>query len=120
MNKSTWVVPTISEIPLLTHDQLTEHLRLAKVNADHYKHILQELERDLNARSSTQNYRCMKCSHNAFEVNQIRATRSLLSSFFGVESAQYKAIICKRCKFTEFYEGTVPLEQQALDAVFGQ
>ncbi|MCB1929314.1 MAG: hypothetical protein KDH17_14935 [Rhodocyclaceae bacterium] len=78
------------------------------------------MREELEARSPTKNYRCMKCGHERFELNQIRATRTWLSSFFGVESAQYKAVVCARCKFTEFYEGRVPIGQQALDMVLGR
>ena len=113
-------VPSVAEVSSLTFDQLAEHLRLAKVNAGHYQHVRQALESELSARSPTLNYSCMKCQHGSYELHQIRATRTWLSSFFGVESAQYKAVVCSRCKFTEFYQGAVPLGQQALDFVFGK
>ncbi|PKO68968.1 MAG: hypothetical protein CVU22_06115 [Betaproteobacteria bacterium HGW-Betaproteobacteria-16] len=119
MSDPSWAVPAVADIPALTHDQLAEHWRLAQVNRAHYAPVAQALEDELAARSPTAQYCCMKCGHTHFQINQIRATRSWLSSFFGVESAQYKAVICARCKFTEFYQETVPLGQQALDAVFG-
>ena len=119
MDKDSWSVPKLDEVAALTHDQLAEHLRLSRVNAGHYLHVREGLEAELLSRSPTKNYRCMKCGHDAFERNQIRAPRSWLSSLFGVETAQYNAVVCVRCKFTEFYQGTVPLEQQALDIVFG-
>ena len=119
-SKNTWSVPSRELIPSLTHDQLSEHLRLADVNVGHYQGIRDALEKELDSRSPTANYRCMKCGHEKYELNQIRATRSWLSSFFSVESAQYKAVVCARCKFTEFYQGTVPLGEQALDIVFGR
>jgi predicted nucleic-acid-binding Zn-ribbon protein len=113
-------IPPHTSISSLTHDQLSEHIRLAKVNPGHYQAVSEELERELSSRSPTATYKCMKCGHEKYEVNQIRTTRTWLSSLFGVESAQYNAIICARCKFTEFYQGTVPFGQQALDVVFGQ
>jgi uncharacterized protein len=119
-SNDTWSVPACESIPALTHDQLSEHLRLAAVNVGHYQEVREALEEELQARSPTSSYKCMKCGHDKYELNQIRATRSWLSSFFSVESAQYKAVICARCKFTEFYQGTVPLGQQALDIVFGR
>ncbi len=116
----SWSVPALQSIPGLTHDQLSEHLRLARVNPGHYLEVREALESELRARSPTSSYRCMKCGHEQYELNQIRASRSWLSSFFSVESAQYKAVVCARCKFTEFYQGTVPLGEQALDMVFGR
>ena len=104
----------------LTHDELSEHLRLAKVNRAHYAHVVDTLEKEWANRSPTSNYRCMKCGHGRYQLNQIRTARSGLSAFFGVETAQYQAVVCSRCKFTEFYQGSVPLSQQVLDAVFGR
>ncbi len=118
--EDTWSVPSLDAIPALTHDQLSEHLRLASVNIGHYREIHEALKTELLARSPTSSYQCMKCGHTRYELNQIRASRTWLSSFFGVETAQYKAVVCARCKFTEFYQGTVPLGQQAMDAVFGR
>lgn len=119
-DKDTWTVPPRESIPSLTHDQLSEHLRLAGVNVAHYLEVREALEEELRSRSPTASYKCMKCGHEKYELNQIRATRSWLSSFFSVESAQYKAVVCARCKFTEFYQGRVPLGEQALDIVFGR
>lgn len=119
-SKDTWSVPSRESISSLTHDQLSEHLRLAAVNVGHYQLVRKDLEDEIQSRSPTSSYRCMKCGHEKYELNQIRATRSWLSSFFGVESAQYKAVVCARCKFTEFYQGTVPLGEQAIDIVFGR
>ena len=119
-SKETWSVPSRESIPSLTHDQLAEHVRLARVNAGHYLEVREAMETELQSRSPTSNYKCMKCGHERYELNQIRATRSWLSSFFSVESAQYKAVVCARCKFTEFYQGKVPLGEQALDIVFGR
>jgi predicted nucleic-acid-binding Zn-ribbon protein len=119
-NKETWSVPSRESISLLTHDQLAEHIRLSAVNVGHYQEVREALEAELRSRDPTSNYMCMKCGHQKYELNQIRATRSWLSSFFSVESAQYKAVVCAHCKFTEFYQGTVPLSEQALDIVFGR
>ena len=114
-----WSVPSKDSITSLTHDQLSEHIRLAAVNAGHYLEVRDTLDKELQARSPTANYKCMKCSHGGYELTQIRATRSWLSSFFSVESVQYKAVVCARCKYTEFYQGNVPLTEQVIDFVFG-
>jgi len=119
-SNTTWSVPSHESISGLTHDQLSEHVRLAKVNPGHYLEVREALQDELESRSPTSVYKCMKCGNDRYELNQIRATRSWLSSFFSVESAQYKAVVCSRCKFTEFYQGTVPLGEQALDMILGR
>ena len=108
-------VPTSDEIPTLTFDQLTEHLRLSRVNIGHYQEVREQLLSELASRSATVNYKCMKCQHSVFEISELRASQSGLSSIFNVETARYQAVVCVRCKFTEFYQGSVPIGQQALD-----
>jgi predicted nucleic-acid-binding Zn-ribbon protein len=117
---SSWKVPTAAELPALSYTALLEHQRLANVNPGHYAEVTQSIDAELATRDPSRNYRCMKCGHAHFERHQIRATRSWLSSFFGVESAQYRAVVCARCKFTEFYQGEVPISQQALDFLVGR
>ena len=120
MSESTsWRVPTLEEVPGLSHDSLIEHLRLSKVNVGHYQFVSSALQAELAKRSPTSAYKCMKCGHSEYEVGSIRTARSGWSSFFGVETAQFHAVICAHCKYTEFYQGRVPPGQQALDFLFG-
>jgi hypothetical protein len=120
MSASTaWRVPSPAEIPGLSYDALVEHLRLSKVNVGHYQSVASALQEELAKRSPTNAYRCTKCGHTEYQVGAIRTARSGWSSFFGVETAQYHAIICAHCKYTEFYQGKVPPGQQALDFLFG-
>ena len=115
----TWSVPELASIPNLTYDELAEHIRLARVNPGHYHEVWEFLKTELENRSPLKYYKCMKCAHTVYEQTQIRAPQGSLSSFFGVETAEYKAVVCARCKFTEFYEGSVPVGEQALNALFG-
>ena len=110
---------TATQIEALTHRELAEHLRLAKVNPGHYQSVGQLLQQEADRRSPTKTYRCAKCGHGKFELNQIRTARSGLSSFFNVQSAKYIAVVCERCAYTEFYQGQVSAGQQAIDFVFG-
>jgi predicted nucleic-acid-binding Zn-ribbon protein len=120
MPAHTWSVPASESIASLKHWELSEHLRLARLNPERYASVSSLLEAELVARSPTTNYKCMKCQHAGYELQKIRAARSLLSSVFGVDSAQYTAVVCSRCGFTEFYNGTVPAGEQALDFIFGR
>ena len=113
-------LPTIAEIPSLTFDQLAEHKRLSRVNLELYLPLVEHIDRELIARSPTTNYKCMKCGNTKYEEHRLRATQSGLGSFFGVETAQYTSVVCSRCKFSELYQGNVPIGQQALDFVFGR
>ncbi|MBL8476506.1 MAG: hypothetical protein JNK71_10615 [Methyloversatilis sp.] len=62
----------------------------------------------------------MKCGHGEFEVAAIRTSQGLPGSVFGVESAKYSAVICRRCSFTAFCLGRVPAGEQALDFMLGR
>jgi len=113
-------LPSVSDIPSLTFDELTEHKRLSRVNLERYLGLVEHIDKELLVRSPTANYKCMKCGHTKFEEHRLRAAQGGLGSFFGVESAQYTSIVCSRCKFSELYQGHVPIGQQALDFVFGR
>ena len=108
-----------ADVPNLSHVELAEHIRLSKVNPGLYVGLEDLLAEELAARSPSHNFKCMKCGHGKCEVDQIRGTRSFLSSFFNVQSARYTAVICSRCAFTEFYHGQVSAGEQAMDFVLG-
>ena len=108
-----------SEIPGLSHSALAEHIRLAKVNPGLYDSIEPLLAHEMAQRSPTRDYRCLKCGHEQCELGEIRTARSFLSSLFNVQSARYSAVVCRRCAFTEFYQGQVSAGEQAMDFVFG-
>ncbi len=113
-------LPSVSDISSLSFDELTEHKRLSRVNLERYLHLVEHIDKELLARSPTENYKCMKCSHTKFEEHRLRASQGGIGSFFGVESTQYTSIVCSRCKYAELYQGYVPIGQQALDFVFGR
>lgn len=108
-------IPAVEQIPGLTYDQLAEHVRLARANVDRYQTLLPHLRAELELRTPERTYRCMKCGHQHFNPHEIRAADGPLSSLFGVEPAKYRALVCQRCKFTEFYQGNAHLAQQVLD-----
>jgi uncharacterized protein len=107
------------QIPLLTHSELLEHIRLARVNVGLYSELQPQLQAELRSRSPTTSFQCAKCGHERYHTSQIRTTRSFLGSLFNIQSAKYAAVICSRCAYTEFYQSRVPVEQQAADFVLG-
>lgn len=120
MNDRFSSVPKLADVASLTYLDLVEHQRLSKVNPGHYLEIASSLERELAARSPTRDYKCAKCGHGQFDVQESRTSRSLLGSVFGVDSAKYTAVVCQRCSFTEFYFGVVTPGEQALDFLAGR
>jgi predicted nucleic-acid-binding Zn-ribbon protein len=106
-------------IPNLTYDQLLEHIRLSKVNAEEYTGLHTALREELEKRDPTKNYKCFKCGHTEFEEHQIRVTQGFWSAFYNLQSGRYRAVVCARCKFTEFYQGEVSIGQQTIDLLLG-
>ena len=120
MSSHSWSVPSPEQVASLTYWELAEHLRLARLNSERYVAVHSLLQSEASARSPTAGYKCQKCAHGAFEVHKMRTSRSLLGSLFNLDSAQYTAVVCARCAFTEFYNGVVPAGEQALDFIFGR
>jgi len=54
-------------------------------------------------------YTCPKCGSKHYKISEIRVTYSLLTQIFNVQAAKYSALICERCKYTEFYN--VPVKK---------
>lgn len=54
-------------------------------------------------------YTCPKCGNKRFKLSEIRVAYSLLTQLFDIQGAKYSAVICERCRFTEFYN--VPVKK---------
>ena len=53
-----------------------------------------------------QNWTCMKCSHRAYDLGEIRVSGGFWSRIFDMQNKKYTAVTCERCHFTEFYKGS--------------
>ena len=111
---------TDEQISALTHWELREHLRLAKVNPSYYAVVSVRLENEAERRSPLRSYRCMKCGHGECEVNELRAAASFLAAFLSVEDVKFSAVVCKRCAFAEFYQSDVSDGQVVVDLMLGR
>jgi uncharacterized protein len=107
------------EIPNLTFEQLVEHIRMSKINSDEYTGLVKALDKELELREPTINYSCKNCSHTEYEEHQLRASGGLFSAIFDIQTEKYRVITCKRCKFSELYQGVVGAGEFAADVLFG-
>jgi predicted nucleic-acid-binding Zn-ribbon protein len=48
-------------------------------------------------------YTCPKCSSRKYKLSEIRVAYNFLTQILDIQAAKYTAIICERCKYTEFY-----------------
>jgi len=52
-------------------------------------------------------YACPKCGGRKYIVKGVVIQHSQLSQVFSFPGTRYTAVICERCKYTEFYNLTV-------------
>jgi predicted nucleic-acid-binding Zn-ribbon protein len=53
--------------------------------------------------ATIQNYRCVKCGGQGCEVVEVSTTGGGIARFFDFQNRRFSAVVCDRCKFTEFY-----------------
>ncbi|UCC43806.1 MAG: zinc ribbon domain-containing protein [Candidatus Zixiibacteriota bacterium] len=49
-------------------------------------------------------YTCPKCSHNRYEIGEIRAAGGFWSKIFDVQGKRFSSVTCTRCRYTEFFK----------------
>jgi hypothetical protein len=48
-------------------------------------------------------YRCIRCSHNQYDVGQIRVTGGMLAKIFDVQNKKFTTVTCQHCQHTELF-----------------
>jgi predicted nucleic-acid-binding Zn-ribbon protein len=48
-------------------------------------------------------YACPKCGGKKYKISEIRVAYNLFTQLFDIQAAKYTALICEKCKYTEFY-----------------
>ena len=61
------------------------------------------------------NYRCPKCGHATCEVVEVSTAGGGISRFFDMQNRRFSAVVCDRCKFTEFYRTPASALSKVLD-----
>lgn len=54
-------------------------------------------------------YSCPKCGSKNYSLKSVRIDNSAFSQAFSIPGRRYTAVICERCRFTEFYN--IPLKR---------
>lgn len=49
-------------------------------------------------------YKCPKCGHAFYEVDEFRATGGMFTKLFNIQNKKFTTVSCKQCKFTEIYK----------------
>lgn len=65
------------------------------------------------------NYRCPKCGGRTCEVIEVSTTGGGIARFFDFQNRRFSAVVCERCKFTEFYRTEATLLSKVLDLAGG-
>jgi len=53
-----------------------------------------------------QGYICAKCSHQAFETSEFRATGGFWTKVFNVQTKRFTTVTCRQCGYTELFAAT--------------
>ena len=64
-------------------------------------------------------YTCPKCGGRKHRVSEIRVAYNVFTQIFDLQAARYTAIICEKCKYTEFYNVPVKKINGVLDFFVG-
>jgi len=54
-------------------------------------------------------YTCPKCGGRKHSISEIRVAYNVFTQLFDIQAARYTAIICDKCKYTEF--DNVPIKK---------
>jgi len=49
-------------------------------------------------------YKCSKCKHTEYEVDEIRTTGGALAKIFDVQNKKFTTVTCAKCRYTEIYK----------------
>ncbi|MFO7840595.1 MAG: zinc ribbon domain-containing protein [Fidelibacterota bacterium] len=62
---------------------------------------------------------CPKCGNRQYELDEIRTTGGRLSKFLDVQNKKFTAVVCERCKYTEFYRARSSMLGNIFDLFVG-
>lgn len=60
-------------------------------------------------------YKCPKCEGRSCEVVEVSATGGGIARFFDFQNRRFSAVVCDRCKYTEFYRTKATTLSKVLD-----
>ncbi|MDZ7821232.1 MAG: zinc ribbon domain-containing protein [Candidatus Marinimicrobia bacterium] len=62
---------------------------------------------------------CPKCGSNRYELDEIRTAGGGLSKLLDVQNKKFTALVCERCKYTEFYRAKSSMLGNIFDLFVG-
>ena len=65
--------------------------------------------------STLPNYKCAKCGGVACEVVEVSTAGGGIARFFDLQNRRFSAVVCDRCKFTEFYRTKASALSKVID-----
>lgn len=74
----------------------------------------------MNKNTINLNYRCPKCGHTDYEIDEIRTTGGYLSKMFDIQNKKFTAVSCAQCRYTEFYKADSSMLGNIFDFFIGK
>ena len=60
-------------------------------------------------------YTCPKCGNRQYESFDIRTTGNFATKLFNIQNKKFTTVICKQCRYTEFYAASTNQMGNILD-----
>lgn len=77
--------------------------------------LVARAEAEIARRDPRKDWKCLRCDHGIFHEKEIRVSGGLASSWLGVETERFHAIVCNYCGKTEFYSVLMSGAAKAMD-----
>jgi predicted nucleic-acid-binding Zn-ribbon protein len=87
------------------------------VNKDKYPEQLEKIKLEIAKRQGAA-YQCPKCGGNAYETSSFLTHTNVMASAMNAGSAQFRAITCLSCGFTEIYKVHQSIPEQMVKFLF--
>jgi len=77
------------------------------------------LKRNLGVIMEPLKYVCPKCGSHQYEIDEIRTTGGVISKLLDVQNKKFSAVVCAKCKYTEFYKAKSSMLGNIFDLFIG-
>ncbi len=77
------------------------------------------LDHQFDPRIVIENYKCMKCGNDDYQVDKFCATGTGLTKIYDLQTKYFTVVSCTKCGFSELYKGDTKKLANVLDFLIG-
>jgi len=110
-----WDIKELSD-EALQELSLSELMRVRNKRwANQKSDLAARADAEIARRDPRRNWKCLRCHHEIFHEKQVRVSGGLASSWLGIETEKFHAIICNYCGKTELFSVLMSGSSKAVD-----